>query len=252
MVTSVTFDSNIWEFIVDEKKRNDSDPVYTKLYDLIKSGVIEPYFFEGLATMETIKKIDRKEYYANYKPKFSMLINGEEILLYNGSEAPILSEYLSELIPQALKLGFRFTRLPRIGAPKLDIAKKYLAPDKKYNMGERHDRSFKCAKYIEEINGGKQVLMNKLGISSGGLAQQTKNNDSITSKKYANFVAEWVDGDALAANYGYGINYFCTCDKGNSAGKSSILYPANLHKLKQEFPINIISPEELVQTLLKK
>jgi hypothetical protein len=48
----------VWEIIVDEDKRNNSDQIYTKLYQLIKDGSITPYFFEGLVTMENIKKTD--------------------------------------------------------------------------------------------------------------------------------------------------------------------------------------------------
>ncbi|MCR4342447.1 MAG: hypothetical protein NUV40_00915 [Patescibacteria group bacterium] len=62
-------------------------------------------------------------------------------------------------------------------------------------------------------------------------------------------MGEWTDGDALAANYGYGIDYFCTNDSASGAGSSSIFYATNLQQLEQRFPVNVISPEELVQSL---
>ncbi|MCR4343024.1 MAG: hypothetical protein NUV40_03960 [Patescibacteria group bacterium] len=179
MSTSVTFDSNVWEIIVDEDKRNSSDPIYTRIYELINNSAIQPYFFEGLATIETIKKKDRKEHYANYKAGFSMSVDGKEVSLHNGSGGPEISEYLNRVVPQALELGFRFTHLPRIGAPKLNIPEKYRAPDEKYSMKERQGRSFECAKYIESLSAGKGKLMNELCASNGGLVQKTKNDNSI-------------------------------------------------------------------------
>ncbi len=248
MSTSVTFDSNVWEVIVDEDKRNDSDPLYTKLYELINNGSIQPFFFQGLATMETIKKTERKEHYANYKAGSSMSIDGEEISSYDGSGAPEISEYLNRVVPQALALGFKFTHLPRLGAPKLDIAENNWAPDEKYTVKERQDRSMMCAKYIESLGAGKGKIMNELGASNGGLIQKTKSDNSITDKNYSKAVGEWADGDALAASYGYGINYFCTNDRASGAGSSSIFHATNLQKLEKKFPVNVVSPEELVQT----
>ncbi len=249
MGTSVTFDSNVWEIIVDEDKRNNSDQIYTKLYELIRNGSIQPYFFEGLATMETVKKKDRKEHYANYKAGFSMYIDGEEVSSHKGSGGPEISEYLNRVVPQALELGFKFTHLHRIGSPKLNIPDKYWAPDKKYSMKERQDRSFECALYIENLGAGKGKLMNELGVSNGGLIQKTKIDNSITDNKYSKSVGEWADGDALAAHYGYGIEYFCTNDKASGAGSSSIFHANSLQQLVQKFPINVVSPTELFQIL---
>jgi hypothetical protein len=249
MSMSVTFDSNVWEIIVDEDKRNNSDQVYSKLYEFISNGFIHPYFFEGLATMETIQKKDRKKYYTNYNMVFSFSIDSEEISSHIASEGPQISEYLNRVVPLALKLGFKFTCFPRIGAPKLDIPEKYLALDKKYSIQERNERSFECARFIENLGAGKGKLMNELDATRGGLVQKTKNDNSITDKKYSKFVGEWADGDALAANYGYGIDCFCTNDRASGAGKFSIFHADNLQQLEQKYPVNVISPEKLVQSL---
>lgn len=249
MSTSVTFDSNVWENIVDDGKRENSDPVYTKLFELINSGAIQPYFFEGLATMETVKKNERKDYVGNYRGGFSMSVDGEIVSSSEGTGGPVISEYLNTTVPNALSLGFKFTRLPRIGAPLLNISDQYWATDQKFSMGERHTRSFECARFIENLGAGKGLLTNKLGAGEGGVIQKTKADNSITEKSYSKAIGEWADGDALAANYGYGIDFFCTNDKASVAGSSSIFHPDNLQQLEQNFPINVISPELLVQKL---
>ena len=249
MSYSVTFDSNVWEIIVDENKRSSSNSIYKKLYDLIVSKDIEPYFFEGLATMETVKKRDRKDYIGNYSSGFSMSVDGEEITNIEGSGAPEVSEYLKNTIPKALELGFKFTRMPRIGAPMLELSDNFKAENIKYELRERLDRSFECVKFIESLGAGKGDLMRQLGGSTGGLVQKTKEDTSISDKKYSEAVGEWVDGDALAANFGYGIDFFCTNDRASGAGTSSIFHPNNLSKLESKYPVNVVSPEELLTKL---
>ncbi|MDR4469845.1 MAG: hypothetical protein MRJ68_16370 [Nitrospira sp.] len=250
MSTSVTFDSNVWENIVDENKRNTPDQICIKLYELIKNGSITPYFFEGLATIEVIGRRDRKEYVSNYKAGFSMSIDGEEVALHPGSGGPVISDYLKILVPRALELGFRFIKLRRIGAPSLDIPERHFAPDAKYCMKERQARTSQCMRFIEDVlKAGRGQLMSELDPTDGGLVHRTQNDGSLTTKKYSELVSEWSDGDALAAHYGYGIDFFCTNDRASGAGSSSIFYPTNLQKLEQRYPVNVVSPERLVLAL---
>jgi hypothetical protein len=58
-----------------------------------------------------------------------------------------------------------------------------------------------------------------------------------------------MDGDALAATYGYGFEYFCTNDKGAGAGTSSILHPSNRTLYAQKYNVKIVTPEELIAIL---
>lgn len=196
--------------------------------------------------METVKKSDRKSHMSEYEAGFEMSVDGQIYKKSSGSGAPEISDYLKKMVPKALELGFRFTHFPRIGAPMLKIPDKYLAQDEKYSMGERQDRSFECAGFIESLGSGKAALMNELDPGDGGVVQRTAIDQALTNKKYAKFFAEWVDGDALAANYGYGIDHFCTNDTGSGAGNVSIFYPSNLEKLEEKYPVNVISPSELV------
>lgn len=246
MSVSVTFDSNVWECIVDEDKRENSDPIVAKLFMLIKFGMIKPFFFEGIVTMESVKKKDRKDYIGSYKPNI-LLVVGDEVM----PPPPIKiafepSEYLKKTIPKALELGFRFTKLPRIGAPKINLPEQYFATDEKYEMGERQKRSSDCANFIYSLGAGKAAIMNGLSKSNGGVVQRTKADHFMSEKNFSNAYGEWVDGDALAANYGYGIDYFCTNDRASNAGKSSIFFPDNLAKLEKRFPVNVVSPDVLL------
>lgn len=94
MSKTVTFDSNVWESIVDEQKRENADAVYTKLFELIGTGVIEPYFFEGIATMGTVKKNYRKDYISNYLTFFLQLryLSRPSIMTSNKSEENFVTD----------------------------------------------------------------------------------------------------------------------------------------------------------------
>ena len=91
-VLTITFDSNVWENIVDPSKRHE-DEIYIKIYDAIHSNKIEPFFFEGLAILETIPKDKRKNYIGNFKPSYKIQIE-DEVVTQQGTLPYDLSDYL--------------------------------------------------------------------------------------------------------------------------------------------------------------
>jgi len=248
-VPTVTFDSNVWENIVDESKRREKEK-YGKLYVLIASKSLIPFFFEGIATMESIPRKDRKDYISNYKATTSFQVGDEEPHVIKGSESPELTDYLKKNIPKALELGFRFLKFHRIGAVGLNVGDQYLAKDEAYTLEERIERSFECAKVIESLGAGKSRLHSRLnGGNHKGIVHQTDSDKSLSVKQYGKDFGEWVDGDALAAHYGYGIDFFCTNDLARGFGTSSIFSSNNLKKLKEKFKIKVVSPSELLKVL---
>jgi hypothetical protein len=104
-------------------------------------------------------------------------------------------------------------------------------------------------RFIESLGVGKSKLLKALNSTNGGLIQKTKNDSSVNDRKYAKYIGEWADGDALAANYGYGIDYFCTNDEASSVGSSSIFHATTLQKLEANYSVNVVSPEELLHVL---
>lgn len=246
---SVTFDSNVWENIVDETKRVDQS-VYETLYNHIIDKKIIPFFFEGIITTETVPKKDRQEYMKNFKGTVAFQVGNEKPHITHGSIAPELSPYLKENIPKAFKIGFKFLRNPRIGAVGLDSNSEYLAKNFKYPLNERIERTQEFTRYIESIGAGKAHLENELdGNSDKGIIYRTTNDTSVNPKQYAKGMAEWVDGDALGAHYGYGVDYFCTNDQASGAGSSSVFSQTNLNNLKSKYQIDVVSPDTLVNML---
>lgn len=243
---SVTFDSNVWENVVDDSKRIDS-PTYSKIYNLITQKKIEPYFFEGILTLETIKKEERKEFIRNFKPAISIQIDDEDPIVSEGTAPPELSEYLKGLLPKAIAIGFKFIRTPRIGSHGIDPKSEYAAQDTKFPLNERLERTFEFARFVESLGAGKGKLNSNISQNIGiGISEKTKNDANLTDKQFAKNIAEWVDGDALAAHYGYGIDYFCTNDNASGAGSTSVFSAKNLEKLATKYGVKVVSPAHLI------
>jgi hypothetical protein len=64
-------------------------------------------------------------------------------------------------------------------------------------------------------------------------------------RKVSKVIAEWSDGDAIAAHYAYKHDIFCTRDEGKSAGVSSVLRADKRAWLTKEFGTVVMSPNEL-------
>lgn len=60
---------------------------------------------------------------------------------------------------------------------------------------------------------------------------------------------EWADGDSIAAHIAYGIDIFCTEDKGNSNAGKSVLDPDNREWLSNTYKVNFMTIEELANSL---
>ena len=231
---TVTFDSNVWESIVDETKLRD-DLTSQQLHELIKGGKIKPYFFEGIVILENIPRLQRKKHISNYSP---------------GNCDIVLNSYLEEKLPEAFELGFTFLKFPRIGIKSHKIIQDNLARDEKYSLADRIERSQNCARFIESLGAGKSKLHDGLDGGYGlGIIMQSKNDKSLSSQQYSKRVGEWADGDAVSAHYGYGIDYFCTNDKAGNAGAASVFHQDNRQKLFDEYGVNVLSPVELIAEL---
>jgi len=241
---TVTFDSNIWESLVDSIKRS-GDKDCERIFELIEHRRIIPFFFEGIATIEAVTKSERPTYFPSYKGAITVSADNGFSRRFPGSPAPQLFAYLSENIGKALGTGFKFIRLPRIGLPR--VPEEHLASDTRFNLEQRLERSFEFARYIEKQNMGRSEFEEKTAhVQEAMNVTECKSQTGISNKAYAKSVAEWSDGDALAAHYGYGLDYFCTRDQGKGAGANSVFFKPNIEHLTEKFGIRVVSPVELL------
>lgn len=65
----------------------------------------------------------------------------------------------------------------------------------------------------------------------------------------AKAVAEWADGDSIAAHYGFGMDLFCSEDFGKSSKKASVLDEDHRRWLKSDFDIDFVTLIDLARML---
>jgi len=66
-------------------------------------------------------------------------------------------------------------------------------------------------------------------------------------KRVQRAIAEWADGDSIAAHFGYGIDLFCTEDRGRRG--RSVLDDDNKAWLQRDYGINCLSLAEFAERL---
>ena len=119
-------------------------------------------------------------------------------------------------------------------------------PDDMYDDTEKFLRYTEllgnCNDFIVELGCGRAAYDQFMARSNDGQAIPDEQ-----WRKFAEAIAEWVDGEALSAHYAAGNDFFCTEDKAGNVGTGSIFHNQNRTRLEKEFGIKIISSCELAQ-----
>lgn len=95
-------------------------------------------------------------------------------------------------------------------------------------------------KLTEKYGGGKDELFHR-GL---GRAKTKSEREDV-----AKAVAEWADGDSIAAHYGFGMDLFCSEDFGKSSKKASVLDEDHRRWLKSDFDIDFVTLIDLARIL---
>lgn len=72
-------------------------------------------------------------------------------------------------------------------------------------------------------------------------------SSSERENEFARAIAEWADGDSVAAHVAYKNDVFCTEDKGKSAGGKSILDESNRCWLQETYGVTFATIRELAE-----
>ena len=249
---NITFDTNVWEPLVEEEK-----PHLVKIKNAILDGKIQAYICEIALDLEAIRKEKRAELFRNYESlttveplppengKLGMRISiGPNTDLHPGIHPKQRDKLL-----KARDLGFRV--LGMTTSP--ETVRTTEIPDDMYVQHDDIEEFYryaeplaKCNDFIVELGCGRaaydQFRAQFNLVDSGGPALPAENE-----KKFSEAIAEWVDGEALSAHYASGNDYFCTDDKAGNAGTGSIFHNQNRTQLEKEFGMRIISSCEAAQ-----
>jgi hypothetical protein len=221
--------------------------IYPELKEKILRREISPYLTEISVSLESIQRSKRQEFFRSYMPSTSFTsesvspggeIHAKFTFGPNAASHPGLHTNLSDHLLKAQELGFKVIRMTNIGTVR--------SPEIPQDMlltVETHDAFWDYAQCLTDCHD----FITRLGCGYHDYEMIKQTQQPGSSEKLAAAIAEWVDGDALAAHYAFGADVFCTNDRGVNAGSGSIFHPSNLAKVKSQFSIVVLTPDELLQ-----
>ena len=162
---NVTFDSNVWEKVIDEDNHH-----FAAIKDKIRNGKIQAYICEIALSLESIEKQIRPEFFVDYRPSITInhLPTEDEKLVMQVCFAPNNELHpghhpkLQTKLLEARHLGFQVLRMTSFGTIRTQEI-----PDEMYmdngndNIDEfwRYaDRLSSCAGYITSIGCGQAAF----------------------------------------------------------------------------------------------
>ena len=250
----ITFDSNVWERVINEEEHH-----LVKIKNKIREGKIQAYICEIALTLEAIQRNQRFEFFENYQP----CITVEDLPPENGmfrmqvgvrpntEQHPGIHPRPRETLLQARDLGFKVLRMTNgPGAVRTEeIPDDMYARQDDIEEFERYRELLaNCSDFIMGLGCGQAAYNQfkaQFNLVSSGSSQSTPSEQE--QKKFIKAIAEWADGDSLAAHYAAGNDFFCTNDKAGNAGTNSIFHVENRTQLEKAFGIKIISSSEAAQ-----
>ena len=161
-------------------------------------------------------------------------------------------------VTRALNLGIRILRAPRAGGTPSEIANGALDLElyaRDENPATRLRRYESIAAAIDTRGlGFARVLKVTHSLGRGAPAARASANLSRASSpadmtKVARALAEWADGESVAAHYGYANDLFCTEDRAVRAGRDSVMHPAQRSWLYRVYGVEFVSIAELAARL---
>lgn len=258
----VTFDSNTWRPIVSpEIFPNDPDIIAFKIIrQAILDGKIIPCLSETVFTLEGIKRKDRKQFFSDYKANIDIKeqVNDDGsigLTITMGSDPtahPGNNPYLEKHLKDALNIGFKTLKCPRIGGIiNPDIEKCYLEQDSD-ELKEKLDVLGGLLREIEKKGAGIKLIKD-IGDKYKGVApnwqEGIKKSPDSEIGNIANAIAEWADGDSVASHIAYKNDFFCTRDLAKKAGQKSIFSSTNRQWIETNYNAEFVTPDELVEKI---
>jgi hypothetical protein len=261
--TTVTFDTNTLDKAA-RPERHPSDPAradFEKVHEALKRGALRGFVCDTVVTLEGIQRADRAKVFGST----SLARSHEETRTADGAVVhhvtlettqparPALHPENARRFQAALSLGFRALCVePRIGLPRIDDPDKriYLYENDDAKLRARLDRTFEAARAIEARGFGMGPiqkiaarLANRAGVTEPWYSSLDRANSS-EEVEIAKAIAEWADGDTVAAHIGFQIEYLCTGDKGAKAG-NSIFDPTQRAWLAATYGVQFLTISEL-------
>jgi hypothetical protein len=260
----VTFDTNTF----DKASRPEvyrKDPMYETaltVHEALRRGAMRGYICETALTLEGVRRDDRSAVFGSTVAVASTERVSEDTLqIASRTEQPErkpVSVKQAERFRAAFDLGLRLLATSRIAMPRAE--EQFYAEENADEIGPRLDRGVRLAGKIEARGLGcrramvlaERLIKNRLALGQPWFHGLRYAHGIAEVREVARAVAEWADGDSVAAHYAYGNDVFCTLDHGrdeNRRGESAVLDVENRKWLTLELGIQFATMDELAVRL---
>ena len=270
----VTFDSNSFRKVLNpnllkiETDRN----AYKLILDNIQKNNIEPYFSSAMFIYEEAPRKYRADHIAKRRVNTDMTwgkgkngsIRGTFSFEPDNETSTPLSPYSLKRLSDALSLGFKMIHVPRLGMPiPIEISKLLKQNnDKSYSeFMNKCELKSKVLEVMEQQNVGpyaymrlKEKIRNKSGTASQTNAYFNDRRflNENEQKSLGAVMAEFSDGDLIAAHIGEGLDLICTEDFGGGHPTKSVFSSDHRKWLTEKFNCHFITPLELHKKISKQ
>ena len=247
----ITFDSNVWERVINEEEHH-----LVKINNKIREGKIQAYICEIALDLEAIQRKRRAELFGNYEDRTTV----EDLPPENGQlrmrvgfgpnteQHPGIHPRQWDRLLIARDLGFKVLRMTNWGTVRTQEIPDdmYVRQDDIEEFWRYAELLAKCSDFITGLGCG-QAAYNQFKAQFNLVGLGGQRIPSEQERKFSKAIAEWVDGDSLSAHYAAGNGFFCTDDKAGNSGTGSIFHVENRTQLEKAFGIKIISSCEAAQ-----
>jgi hypothetical protein len=247
----VTFDSNIWQMAVTPSLASKTELYadFVTIHDALRRKQIQGFISETVGTLEAIRNLGRKAYFISIRPNVNVQVvnmtQGQAVLKVDigttHDQHPGLHRVLEARLQLAIALGIRLMRAPRmtIPVPALMLDLSVFADETDVPTAAARDNRWGDVMSTIEQRGVGSGLLRSLQEKAGGGV------DDIEEKAFARAVAEWADGDSVAAHVAYGNDVFCTEDHAKNTGGKSILNTQNREWLAVTYNVKFATIRDL-------
>jgi hypothetical protein len=257
----VTFDTNTMDRVARPERflTEPSQTDYIRIRDALRAGMVKGYFSETLVTLEGVEKKDRVAVLGSTQVVSDSRQTGENVIAITiglKQDRNPLHPKFSESVRAAQSIGMRALRGPArmvVGFSwKDDDGSFYEQVEPIEELVRRREIASEIAAAIEMRGLGRAkglslgLEFSKRAGASGELwLQGLRRAQTTEHKKVVQAVAEWADGDSIAAHVGYGNDFFCTHDQGNGGGGPLTFDAVNRAWLASTFGVSFVTLSEL-------
>jgi hypothetical protein len=254
----ITFDANVWKIVASPQTFPDAAGIedFRTIHAAAASGKLLPSFPETVFTLEAVKDAWRQRLRGDRTAGFNADVSGQAdgTMKVHRNPATIAPTHpqanpaLARQWNEARESGFRLLRCPRLAITSSTELKADWYIPAGFDIVKRFDA---CSRGIESAGCGMshmeaiEVQFPKLKAPwHEAIAGATVPQATAIIKA----VAEWVDGDTVAAHYAYVNDYICTSNAG-TAGAHSIMSREMRDTVLAKINIRFVTPAELAALL---